>query len=108
MADYEEEKIMKEGEVRILKQVCKRRECEVCSEPASHMLSFLLPNARGNPASSACGKDDISWCSDMKMFVCEAHEKDRRRLAGEKGMEWCATYSFDRFKHMFLYWEKEK
>jgi len=99
---------MKVGDTRILKQVCKRRECEKCDAPATHKLSFLLPHARTNQASSAYGKDDCSWCSDEKMFVCDEHEKDRHHIAEELGMGWCSSFPYAKFEHMFLYWEVVK
>lgn len=96
---------MKEGRIRTIKEICKRKTCEVCGEPATHKLTFLLPNARINPASSAHGGDDVSWCSDKARFVCDIHKKDRYKIAEELGMEWCADYPFERFEHMFLYWK---
>lgn len=96
---------MEEDETRTLKQICKRRRCEVCNEPATFQLTFLLPNARGNPASHGFGKDDISWYADEKMFVCDEHEKKRYSLAEDMGMVWCASFPYNRFKHLLLYWE---
>ena len=101
---------MKEGVVKVITQECKRQECEECGEVATHQLTFLLPNARSNPASNGYGKDDISWCSDEKMFVCDEHVKAKYELAEDRGMEWCSSYPYKNFQHMFLYWEtiKEK
>jgi len=97
---------MKEGRIRTIKEICKRRLCEKCGEPATHKLTFLLPNARANPASSAYRHDDCSWCSDKAMFVCDSHERERWTIAEELGMEWCAAFPFNkRHEHMFLYWE---
>lgn len=76
-------------------------ECEECGEEAVWLLAFLLPNARRNPASSGYGKDDISWCSDAKMFVCDKCRHRESALARERGMEWCASYGKPRFPHMF-------
>lgn len=99
---------MEEGEKRFSTQVCKRRVCEICGEVATHQLTFLLPNARRNPASRGYGKDDISWCSDDKMFVCNDCEKAKYDIAKGKGMEWCADFPYgERFKHLFLYWKEE-
>ena len=91
---------------RTIKQVLKRRLCEKCSEPATHKLTFLLPNARCNSASSAYGRDDCSWCSDKVAFVCDEHEKDRHEIAKELGMVWCAAFPYKRFNRMFVYWEE--
>ena len=99
---------MIEGEERTIKQVCKRRTCEVCGEPATGRLGFLLPNPRHNPASKGFGGDDISWCSDDSTFVCAAHEEDRYKLARERGMEWASLMKFERFQHLFFYWETVK
>jgi len=100
---------MKEGEERTIKQVCKRRKCEYCDKLATVQLTFLLPNCRSNPASSAYGKDDCSWCSDAEVFVCDKHEKDKYGIAEDNGKEWCAEYPYgERFKHLFLYWETVK
>lgn len=94
---------MKEGDVRT--QVCVRRVCEECGELATHKLTFLLPHARTNQASSAYGKDDCSWCSDKAVFVCDECEKNRHSIAKELGMGWCAAFPYKRFEHMFLNWE---
>lgn len=99
---------MKEGERRTTKEICKSRDCEICGEKATARLTFLLPSCRSNPASSAYGKDDCSWCSDAEMFVCKEHEKDRYKIAKELNMEWCGLFpNTEKFKHMFLYWHKE-
>jgi len=59
--------------------------------------------------SRGYGKDDISWCADDRMFVCDEHKEDKYTIAEEKGMEWCASYPCnDRFKHLFLYWETKE
>ena len=97
---------MIEGETRTITQICKRRTCEECGEPATAQLTFLLPNARINPASSAYGGDDISWCSDGKVFVCREHEELRHSIGKRLGMEWCALFPYNRFPHLFLYWEE--
>lgn len=99
---------MKEGDTRTLKQVCKRRECGECFKPATHKLTFLLRRTRMNPASAAYGRDDCSWCSDKDVFACKVHEKDRQNIAKSLGMVWCAAFSYERFPHMFLYWEVVK
>lgn len=99
---------MQVGQTRTIKQRYSRRRCKYCEELATHKLTFLLPNARNNPASSAYGKDDCSWCSDEAVFVCDEHEKDNRKIARELGMGWCASFDYERFKHMFEYWEDIK
>lgn len=99
---------MKEGEVRTITQVCERRTCEECGEPATAQLTFVLPDARHNSASSGYGRDDISWCSDEKMFVCKEHEGARYSIARRIGMEWCALFPCEKFEHLFLYWKEVK
>ena len=98
---------MQENEKRTITQICKRRVCEICGAPATYRLTFLLPNARSNPASSGYGKDDISWCKDGEAFVCDKHNNsERNKIANELGMKWCASFPFnDRWKHLFLFWE---
>lgn len=99
---------MQVGQTRTIKQRYKRKGCEFCEEPATHKLTFLLPNARANPASSAYCHDDCSWCSDKAVFVCDEHERDSQKIANDLGMGWCASFPYERFKHMFEYWEDVK
>ena len=100
---------MKIGEIRTIKQRFNRRGCEYCEEPATHKLTFLLPNARGNPQSKAFHRDDCSWCSDQDVFVCDEHnKKDRYKIERELEMGWCSSFGYERFKHMFEYWEDIK
>lgn len=85
-----------------------RRECDECGEPATHRITFLLENARRNPASSAYGGDDITWCSDAEAWSCDAH-KDAVRRASPRGMEWCSSFPISaRLAHMFLHWQEVK
>ena len=98
---------MQEGDKRI--QICRRRKCEICGELATHQLTFLLPKARINPASSGYRKDDLTYCSDRKLFVCDEHQNERYQFAKNWGIEWCADFPYnDRFKHLFLCWEKKE
>ena len=100
---------MKVGDTRTIKQRLNRRRCEYCEEPATHKLTFLLPNARSNPQSKAYHRDDCSWCSDQDMFVCDEHEKDKRKIENDLGMGWCGSFIYgERFKHMFEWWEDVK
>ena len=87
-------------------QVQVDRECDVCGKEATKKHSFLLPNARGNPASSGYGGDDISWCSDYEMFSCDDCS-DACRYGKHKpdGYKWCSTFPKARFAHMFKQWE---
>ena len=97
---------MKERDIKRTLSVCVRKKCEICEELATEQVTFLLPNARSNPASRGYGKDDISYCSDDKIFVCEEHEQDKFDIAEKKGMKWAGTFSFgERFGHLFLEWK---
>ena len=77
--------------------------CDECGERAEIRLTFLLPNARTNPASSGYGGDDISYCSDGDMAVCEKcfSSKSISHFERIMGMEWCGAFGRDRFPHMF-------
>lgn len=82
------------------------RECAECGEPAVYHITFLLDNARRNPDSNGYGKDDISWCSDEETWACEEHKTELERTH-QHGLNWCATFGLDRFKHMGEYWVKD-
>ena len=73
-----------EGEVKVVERKRVRIECGNCGEPATHRHTYLLPNARSNPASKGFGGDDISWCSDHDEFVCDECPKPQI-----DGMRWC-------------------
>lgn len=89
-----------EGESRTVTNTKVRRICDECGEPAHFRHSFLLPNARRNPASSAYGRDDCTWCSDEETFTCRTHTA---RDTKPDGYEWCSTFPANaRFAHMFL------
>jgi len=102
----DEELLKGEGETVVVTKTRMRHECHICGEPAHFKHSFLLEGARRNPASSAYGKDDCSWCSDDELFVCKKHEKER---TPPDGYSWCSTFTAsDRFAHMFLYWQEKE
>jgi hypothetical protein len=92
-----------EGEVKRVERRRVRIECQNCGEPAVHRHTYLLPDARRNPASKGFGRDDISWCSDHDAFVCDECPKP-----SIEGMRWCSTFSITPnnkgFGHMFLCW----
>ncbi len=92
-----------EGEVRRTTQVRVRRHCAECGEPAHYKHTFLLPNARRDPASNGYGRDDLSWCEDEAVFACRDHKRELQQLRGyELGSTFFAT---ERFAHLFLYWK---
>ena len=85
------------------------RECDHCGEPAKFKLTFLLNGARGNPKSSAYGRDDCSWCEDECGWACAEHKEGVRTDPDYAldGMSWCATFERARnFEHLFLYKKK--
>lgn len=96
-----------EGDRKIVERTRVRVECEQCGEGAVKKHTYLLPNARRNPASSAYGRDDCSWCSDHETFTCGSCAKPR-----PDGFEWCSTFSLSpentRFAHMFLRWDERE
>lgn len=97
------------GDKRITTEVYTRRDCDFCDKPATNKVTFLLENARNNPASSAYGGDDISWCSDGDpRFACDDH-KDMARREPESGYEWCSTYGVgedEKWLSRVCYWMK--
>lgn len=99
---------MEEGKIRTIKQICKRETCEQCGKPATWQLTFLLKNARSNPASKAYGRDDCSYCSDEKMFVCDKCAEDKYKIARDLDMDWCSAFPFKNFRHLFLNWKEIK
>lgn len=95
-----------EGKTETITRVMKRHTCDNCGEPAHFKHTFLLPNARSNPASKGYGKDDISWCSDEYQFSCK-DEKCQREMGKMDGYRWCSSFpANERFAHMFLHWEE--
>ena len=95
-----------EGETQTVVRTRIRHECDVCGESAHYKHTYLLDGARRNPASSAYGKDDCSWCEDESRFVCVEHKNDR---SAPDGYSWCSTFpATERFAHMFLYWQENK
>lgn len=97
---------MKEGQRKIVEYILEHRACDICGEPATSKLSFLLENARNNPASKGYRRDDTSWSSDENRFSCETH-KDTTRQEPPEGMSWCSTFSEERFPQMFLDWQSK-
>lgn len=99
-----DEPLKGEGDVRTRVQKRVRRKCSNCGAPATHRVSYLLLNARSNPASKGYGKDDISWCSDDEEWSCEDCRRHVEANAPH-GMEWGASFPGERFSHMVLHWE---
>ena len=100
-----------EGDVELVRRTRVRVECENCGEYADQRHTYLLPNARRNPASSGYGGDDISRCSDHEYFSCAACRKQywHDHEPPQQGYEWCGTYSIGKqFAHLFLRWSEKK
>ncbi len=98
---------MKLGNKRIITEVCCEQICAKCGEPAKYKHTYLLYDCRENPASSAYGRNDCSWCSDEEIFACEKHKDLAERAYCPRGMSWCATFTRnEKSEHIFLYWEK--
>lgn len=90
-----------EGDVREVVSQRVRIECCECGEPAHFRHTYLLPNARHNPDSSAYGKDDCSWCADEERWVCRTCPEPK-----VDGYKSCSRFECGpRFAHMFLYWK---
>ena len=105
MAEEKKALEYEEGKIRVIVERCEQERCQVCGDPATKRISYLLLRARSNPASSAYGKDDCSWCSDAGAFACETHMRYVERDAPE-GMEWCSTFEGERFPHMIYSWNR--
>ncbi len=101
----EEKQEYEDGKIRVSLERCDRQECQVCGEPATRRVSYLLERARSNPDSSAYCKDDCSWCSDADAYACEKHTREVERDAPE-GMEWCSTFDGAKMPHMLYKWCK--
>ncbi len=77
------------------------RECSWCEKPAKFRLSYLLPNARSNPASSGYGGDNISWCEDHEEFACKEHERTKKHSVDS--YKWCSSFPLKRYQYMGFY-----
>ncbi len=91
------------GQTETITRVARWHECDECSNPASHRVTFLLENARYNPRSSAYGRDDCSRCSDLDAYACRKHLEQTVREA-PSGYSWCAHMALKSHKHMGFYW----
>lgn len=91
-----------EGDTRT--QIRMRRSCEMCGEAATKKHTYLLDNARLNPASSAYGRDDCSWCEDAHEYLCDDCQSETPDGYGP-----CSIFSATagHFAHMFLHWIEE-
>ena len=89
--------------VTVTKQHC-RQECEECGEDAHYKHTWLLSGTRSNPASSAYGRDDCSWCEDECTYTCR-----ECKASPPDGYVTCSRFSaVEKFAHMFLYWKEVK
>ena len=93
----------KVGDIETTTYKWQWRECEVCGLPAYFRLAYLVDgNSRANPASSAYGRDDCSWCSDAEAFSCRKHEPQVRQ-SPPNGMKWSSTFTLKGYKSMGFY-----
>lgn len=106
------EKLPGEGETQIICRTRVRKECENCGEPATYRNTYLNDGATGarrNPASSAYGRDNCSWCSDHDQFLCGDCHQNRHNIGVPDGFRWCSTFEcVPRFAHMFLEWDEKQ
>jgi hypothetical protein len=97
-----------EGQVTTFKRRAIRIPCGKCGEDAVRRHTYLLPNFRTNPNSSAFRHNDCSWCCDHQEFTCLECYPDHRHPC-VTGYEWCSTFpANERFAHMFLRWKEER
>ena len=92
-----------EGTRRIVEELYTRRCCDECGGAATKRVSYLRLNPRSNPASRGYGRDDLTFCSDRDVHICDecpAPELD--------SYERNTTFSGDTFSHMLLYWKQVK
>ncbi len=86
-----------------------RRACDNCGEPAHYRCTYLLPDARRNPASSAYRRDDCTWSSDLEKFYCAKCCNHGNRWPHQEGYETCSIFpANERFADLFLTWEEKK
>lgn len=102
MATIESGKLKGEGEVQRVTRIRVRKECEYCGKPAEYKHTYLLDGMRSNPASSAYGKDDCSWCEDAAVFTCVTCRPEEPEGYGGGSRFECG----ERFAHMFLEWDE--
>ena len=94
---------MKVGDKETITYKVCWHECQECGMPASFRIAYLVAgNCRGNPASSAYGRDDCSWCSDAEVYACKKHYRILEHTP-PNGMSLCSTFPLKIFKHMGFY-----
>ncbi len=104
-------KLKDEGETKTILKTRVRQECESCGEPATKKHTYLNDGptgARNNPASSAYGRDDCTWCSDFAIYTCNNCKKQELESNLPKYYHSCATFKIDGFPHLFLYWMEQE
>jgi len=104
----EHKKLDGEGDVERIERVRVRKICEVCGERLAVLKqTYLLIGTRSNPASSAYGKDDCSWCEDAHVFMCD--ECSGCSAATPEGYVSCSVFKCgDRFASLFLEWKETR
>lgn len=98
------------SDVQIIHKRLADRACDYCSAPATYRNTYLNDGERGarhNPASSAFGRDDCTWCSDFDDYLCaKCHERDETDNVPD-GFGWCSTFEKSKFPKMFKVWVEE-
>lgn len=100
-----------EGDTKTVVKTRRRRECDCCGEPATVKHTYLNERdgpARRNPASSAYGRDDCSWCSDHDLFQCPDCDNREDETNVPHGFRWCSSFNVGRMPHLFLYWDERE
>lgn len=94
------------GERRTTTEEYRRRECYNCGEPATIRHGFLFHDYRRNPASTAFGRNDCSYCTDAERYACGAC--DRTVRCPPRGMEWASStlHKPTLNDHLFHEWVK--
>jgi len=101
-------KLKGEGDTKTIIRTRVRRKCKNCGEPATMKHTYLMANARNNPASSAYRHDDCTWCSDHELYLCENCKQRDCEADVPDSYEWCSTFIADRMPHLFLYWSDQE
>ena len=94
---------MKVGDRETITYIWRWHECQECGMPAAFRISYLTAgNYRANPASSAYGRDDCTWCSDTETFACKKHVRQLEHNPPDN-MSWCASFPLKKYKDMGFY-----
>lgn len=96
------EKYPNEGKVTVKVMKTVRRECEFCGNAACYRHGFLLERFRSNPASSAYGRDDCTWCEDDKTYTCANIDCVQQAKPPDGYVGGTRFSAVEQYGHMFL------